>query len=148
MSNVFKGQYDCSIDPDGRIELPTPYREIASSPRFTITRGFQTCLFVYSADQWQAIEDQLRTVEPGHREARDFYRNVLRWAFDSALDEHGRLAIPQPLRDFAQLEEEALVLGAFDHIEIWAPPVFTTYVNQSRHDYGTLAGYFFGNGRE
>jgi MraZ protein len=41
------------------------------------------------------------------------------------------------LREFAGLEQAVLVLGAFDHIEIWDPDRFEVYL-KSKDDYTTL----------
>ena len=40
---------------------------------------------------------------------------------EQRIDSQGRLSIPQRLREFASLEDEALLIGAITHIEIWNP---------------------------
>jgi MraZ protein len=37
------------------------------------------------------------------------------------IDRQGRMAIPAQLRQYAGLEGDALVLGANDRVELWAP---------------------------
>ena len=36
-------------------------------------------------------------------------------------DKQGRFAIPQPLREFARLERDVMVLGVDNRIELWNP---------------------------
>jgi MraZ protein len=40
-------------------------------------------------------------------------------AQDASPDKQGRVAIPGPLREFAGLNRDVRVTGAFDHVEIW-----------------------------
>jgi MraZ protein len=74
-----------------------------------------------------------------NREARDFIRIIMRWADDVSLDGQGRISIPNSLIDLAGLGDSALILGAFDHIEIWDPEQFDEYLNEQPSDYETLA---------
>ena len=50
-------------------------------------------------------------------------RNLVRlWASTShelEIDRQGRMAIPARLREYAHLENEVLVLGAIDRVELW-----------------------------
>ena len=41
----------------------------------------------------------------------------------------GRVVIPQSLRDFAQIEDNALVIGMNNRIEIWNKQKFDDYMN-------------------
>jgi MraZ protein len=61
------------------------------------------------------------------------------WADEVSLDGQGRISIPKSLREFADLGGSALILGAFDHIEIWDPDQFDEYLNEQPSDYETLA---------
>ena len=50
---------------------------------------------------------------------RDVQRAFFAGAMDASPDRQGRVAIPQGLRDFAGLERDVVVVGLYDHIEIW-----------------------------
>lgn len=138
----FKGQAENSVDSKGRVTVPAKMRS-ALSPEaketFTITRGFEQCIFLYPLDRWNAMEEEFASLNPFRKEARAFMRTVLRWADEVSLDGQGRIMIPKPLVDFGAIEDQALVIGAFDHIEIWNPDVFGRYLNQQTADYETLA---------
>ena len=139
---VFKGQAEYSVDSKGRVAIPAKMRN-AMSPEaqdtFTITRGFEDCIFLYPMDRWSSIEEEIGELNMYNREARDFIRIIMMWADEVTLDGQGRISIPNPLIEFADLDDSALILGAFDHIEIWAPEQFDTYLNQQPSDYETLA---------
>ena len=139
---VFKGQAEYSIDSKGRVTIPAKMRS-AMSPEaqdtFTITRGFEECVFLYPMDRWSSIEDEIGELNMYNREARDFIRIIMMWANEDTLDGQGRISLPKPLIEFADLDGSALILGAFDHIEIWAPEQFDDYLNEQPADYETLA---------
>jgi len=139
---VFKGQAEYSVDSKGRVAIPAEMRK-AMSPEaqgaFTITRGFEDCIFLYPMDRWSSIEEEIGELNMYSREARDFIRIIMMWANEVSLDGQGRISIPNPLIEFADLGDSALILGAFDHIEIWDPGQFDQYLNEQPDDYETLA---------
>ena len=106
---------------------------------FVITRGFETCVFLYPKDRWEAIEDEIGQLNMFQREAREFARRILMWAEDSSLDKQGRVSLPKSLMEYAGIDDRALIIGAFDHIEIWDPEVWDRHMNESADDYETLA---------
>jgi MraZ protein len=92
---------------------------------------------LYPEDRWTAIEEKIEALDDTRSESRHFYRTVLRWAFDLNTDETGRIDIPPSLKVFAGLEQAVLILGAFDHVELWNPVRFEAYL-ESKDDYTTL----------
>jgi MraZ protein len=139
---VFKGQAEYSVDSKGRVAIPAKMRN-ALNPEakgtFTITRGLEDCIFLYPMDRWSRIESEIGELNMYNPEARNFVRRIMMWADEASLDSQGRISIPKPLVDFAGLDDQALILGAFDHIEIWDPDTFDTYLNDQPDDYETLA---------
>ncbi|MGI9175326.1 MAG: division/cell wall cluster transcriptional repressor MraZ [Rhodothermales bacterium] len=138
----FKGQAEYSVDSKGRVAIPAKMRS-ALNPEakntFTMTRGFEKCVFLYPQDRWTEMEDEFATLSPFNREARAFVRNIVRWAEEVVLDKQGRVSLSKPLQEFAELSERALIIGALDHIEIWDPDAFDNYLNDQSEDYETLA---------
>jgi len=139
---AFKGQAEYSVDSKGRVAIPAKMRKAlspAANETFTITRGFEDCIFLYPMDEWSDIEEEIDELNMYDREVRNFVRLIMRWASEVSLDGQGRISIPNPLLDFAGLGDSALILGAFDHIEIWDPAQFDGYLNEQPDDYETLA---------
>jgi MraZ protein len=139
---AFKGQAEYSVDSKGRVAIPAQMRK-AMSPEanetFTITRGFEDCIFLYPMDRWSTIEEEIEDLNMYDREVRTFVRLIMRWANEVSLDGQGRISIPNPLLDLADLDDSALIIGAYDHIEIWKPEQFDGYLNEQTDDYETLA---------
>lgn len=106
---------------------------------FVVTRGFEECIFLYPLDRWMEMEEEIGALSTYDREARAFTRRIMMWADEVTLDGQGRIMLPKPLTDFAGLGERALILGAFDRLEIWDPDTFERYLNEQTADYETLA---------
>jgi len=144
---TFKGQAEYSVDSKGRLAIPAKMRS-ALSPEakstFTMTRGFEKCVFLYPLDVWENIEEQISALNMYSRQSRDFVRTILMWADEVSLDGQGRVSLTRPLIEFAGISEKALIIGALDHIEIWDPDSFAAYVSAQPDDYETLAEQVMG----
>jgi MraZ protein len=49
-------------------------------------------------------------------------RAVFSSAFSITLDAQGRIILPIPLREWAQIEDEVVIAGVNNYIEIWNKP--------------------------
>ena len=138
----FKGQAEYSVDNKGRVAIPAKMRNALhpeANSTFVVTRGFEKCVFLYPQNRWQEMEGEIGKLNMYRPEARDFIRIILMWAEDVALDAQGRIGLPKPLMEYAGITDRALILGAFDHVEIWDPVIFEQYLNEQTADYETLA---------
>jgi len=59
---------------------------------------------------------------------------------DETLDAQGRVALPPRLIAHAQLTKDVLVVGLLDHLELWNPELFETYLQSSDRTYEQIAG--------
>ncbi len=143
----FKGQAEYSVDSKGRIAIPAKMRN-ALNPEakstFTITRGFESCIFLYPMDRWMTIEAEMSALNSYDRKARNFVRNILMWADEVTLDGQGRIGIPKTLTEFAGVSDRALIIGALERIEIWNPDSFQRYLAEQDEDYESLAEHVMG----
>lgn len=138
----FKGQADFSVDSKGRVAIPAKMRSALSPSAkgtFTMTRGFERCIFLYPLDQWEKMEAEISALNMYSRQSRDFVRTILMWADEVALDGQGRVTLTRPLMEFAGIKDRALIIGALDHVEIWDPTAFAGYIDEQTADYETLA---------
>lgn len=138
----FKGQAEYSVDSKGRLAVPAKMRS-ALSPEalgtFTLTRGFEKCIYAYPLDEWRKKEEQYAELNTYRSEARHLVRMILMWAEEVALDKQGRISLPKPLAEYAGVDDKALVIGAMDRIEIWDPDNFASYLEEQPADYDALA---------
>ena len=116
---MFMGRYNHTIDPKGRLSIPSKYREILGD-EFVVSRGMDGCLFVYAGDDWNAFEQKLTSLPLINKEARQFARFFLAGAAAVEVDKQGRILLPAHLREFAGLEKDVVLVGVGSRVEIWS----------------------------
>ncbi len=127
-----KGEYKHSIDAKGRLAIPAKLREELGE-HFTVTKGLDGCLAVYPEAEWEGLEQRIRSMPMS--KARDLQRFFFSAAFDAELDSQGRILLPANLRKYASLTKETVVIGAFNHAEIWDAEKWAQYndnINEER----------------
>lgn len=132
------GEYEHSIDTKGRIAMPAKLRE-GLGVKFIITKGLDGCLFVYSMDEWQRVEQKLASLPMSRKTARDFTRFLFGGACEAECDKQGRVLLPANLRRYAALERDAVIVGVGSRAEIWDAVKWQQYNEESAEDVNELA---------
>ena len=138
----FKGSYNYSVDSKGRINIPARLRKYLSpeaNDTFVVTRGFEKCLFLYPVDEWNALEATIRRLSPSNAQHRFITRTLLQHATETQLDGQSRIVIPRELLQFAGIEDQVLILGVLERIEIWNPKDHEEYVASQKDSYESVA---------
>ena len=138
----FKGSYEYSVDKKGRINIPSRLRKYVSAEAndtFVVTRGYERCLFVYPLDEWNRLEQSIRQLSATDPRHRFFMRTLLERATETQLDGQSRVTIPRELLQFAGIENEVLILGVLEHIEVWNPIVYQEYLKAQAESYESVA---------
>lgn len=115
---MFTGEYTQKMDTKGRTIVPAKFREELGES-VVITRGLDGCLFAYSKEAWNAVEEKLSGLPFSDKKVRDFNRFFLAGASDLETDKLGRVLMPSVLRKFASLDKEVVWVGVGNRIEIW-----------------------------
>lgn len=114
----FHGEYQHRLDPQSRVAIPARYRDEFRAGIY-LTRGFDQCVWAFSPDEWERYSARYAAMSPNSRIARTLRRRVFGSTFDVELDRQGRVVLPQPLRQFAGLQEEVVIVGAGNWLELW-----------------------------
>jgi MraZ protein len=115
---MFLGEYQHSLDAKGRVILPAKFRDQLEGGA-VMARALDGCLAVYPKLEFERLATRLsETRERGGRE-RQAVRTFFAGAVDIVPDKQGRVAVPQHQREYAALEHDVIVVGSFDHVEIW-----------------------------
>jgi MraZ protein len=114
----FHGEYQHRIDPQGRVAIPARYRD-AFKGGIYLTRGFDQCVWAFPPSEWKAYSAEYAAMSPNSRVARVLRRRVFGSTFDLEVDRQGRVVLPHPLRQFAGLQEEVVIVGAGTWLELW-----------------------------
>lgn len=128
------GEYSHTIDTKGRIIVPAKFRTELGE-RFIITKGFDGCLYGYSLEEWNGIEEKIKTLPLiTGKDARNFTRFFFSSAIECELDNQGRILISQSLREHAGLEKDLVIIGVSTRIEIWSKAKWEEYNNGQDSD--------------
>jgi MraZ protein len=143
----FKGTYEHSIDDKGRVSLPAKLRKNVAdgTESFTLTRGHETCLYLYPEDEWKKREDELLSrLSPDKSLHRKFRRDLIGGAEEVPVDKQNRVMIPQKFLVAACIRKDVLLIGNLDKIEIWDPEEYATYNAQYEQTFEELSEIVMG----
>lgn len=119
---MFRGVNNVKLDAKGRMAIPTRYRERLQARcdgQLVVTVDRDHCLLLYPLPEWEEIEKKLVKLPSFNAQARRLQRLLVGHATELDMDAHGRILLPQPLRDFASLEKTAVMIGQGNKFEIW-----------------------------
>ncbi len=136
--HMFMGEYHHTIDEKGRMIIPAKFRE-ELGPNFVITRGLDQCLFVYPESEWKQLEQKLKALPFTKKDARAFTRFFFSGATECELDKQGRVNISSPLRKYAGLEKECIVIGVSNRVEVWSKSTWEEYFAESEDSFSEIA---------
>ena len=120
------GEFEHSLDTKGRLIMPAKLREDIGE-NFVVTKGLDGCLFAFSITEWNNFEEKLKSLPLSNRNSREFTRFFLSGATECEIDKQGRFLIPSNLRQAADLDKEAVIIGVGTRIEIWNKEKWTKY---------------------
>ena len=124
---MFLGTYAPKLDEKGRIILPAKFRdELASG--LVLTRGQEHCVYVFSQREFESLHEKIRQAPVTSKQARDYLRVFLSGASAEVPDKQNRVTIPTPLRSYAGLDRDLVVIGAGSRAEIWDADAWETYL--------------------
>jgi MraZ protein len=113
------GTHEHTIDDKNRLTLPAKFRE-SFAGGVVVKRGLDRCLEAYRSEDWtRFVESRFTPLDSFSQATRRAQRFHFSGASESELDKQGRVMIPPPLLEHAQLAKEVVVIGMRDHLEIW-----------------------------
>jgi MraZ protein len=106
---------------DEGLVLPPALRE-GLGQGYVITRGLDGCVSVFPLPAWEAL---LERVDRGtsflKTAARIFQRHLFGGASIETLGSGGMVRVPDHLRRHAELDEEVVLVGVGNRVEVWNP---------------------------
>jgi MraZ protein len=115
---MFYGEFDYKIDEKGRLPIPPKYRNIFKDG-LVLTPGAENCITAYTAAEWKKLSTTLTNSPLSRSKMRRLNRALFATAFSTRIDGQGRIAIPAPLREHAQITDEVVIAGSNTYLEIW-----------------------------
>jgi MraZ protein len=135
---VFLGTHHPRLDDKGRLILPAKFREQLAEG-LVITKGQERCLYVWPTAEFGRITDQLRAAPLTSKSARDYLRMLYAGASDEVPDKQGRITVPPPLRSYAGLTRDCVVIGANARVEVWDAAAWAAYEREQEQRFADLS---------
>ncbi len=112
------GEFQYTVDDKGRVIIPPSFRSFVKNG-MVATRGMEGCLYVFPVTQWEKITDRLNDLPITDRDSQNFVRFFYSGAAELSMDSGNRVSIPSTLRLFAGAENNVVVAGAPNRLEVW-----------------------------
>lgn len=134
---MFLGTHHPRLDDKGRLILPAKFRdELAEG--VVVTKGQERCLFVFPLAEFQRVTEALSQAPVTQRSVRSYSRVFFASASDEVPDKQGRITIPAPLREYAGLDKECVVIGANTRVEIWDTASWERYLSEQEQAFADV----------
>jgi MraZ protein len=115
---MFLGEFQHALDAKGRVILPAKFRDQLEAGGF-VTSEVDGCLAIWTPEEFDVKAAEMKERARAGTTSRDQARAFFGGAVEAIPDRQGRIAIPPGLREFASLDRDVVVVGMFDHLEIW-----------------------------
>ena len=128
---LLTGTYPRTLDDKKRLTLPKKLRDSLGNPvSLFITPGPDQSLWLYTEADLERLAAKLDQPPATDAEARIFRRLYFAQTESVELDRTGRILVPDRLMQFAVLQQEVVLLGVRDHLELWDAVRWQAYLNQ------------------
>ena len=115
---MFLGEFEYKIDEKGRVPIPPRFRRELKEG-VVLTQGVDECIVAYPVSEWKKLATTLTSSSLSRSKLRRLNRALFAAAFSTHIDGQGRIALPVPLRQYAGIENEVVVVGANNYFELW-----------------------------
>ncbi len=114
-----RGEYKSTLDAKGRMNFPVKLREELGDV-FMVSKTVDDknrSLTLYTMEDWNELENKINSL-PSVK-TKGLRRYLITSSYEIEPDKQGRALIPQPLREFAGLKEDIVIVGVGKRAEIW-----------------------------
>ncbi len=116
---MFLGEVECKVEEKGRVLIPRNFRRELRERVVVATTGIEKCITVYALSEWKKLAATLTTGSVAPSKLRRLNRAIFATAFSLNIDGQGRIALPISLREYAGIEDEVVIAGVNNYLELW-----------------------------
>ena len=139
---MFAGEFRCKLDDKGRFFIPSSIRELLDKGKpdqtksVMFVRGQTECLWLYALPDWeQKLARARETLDDD--QSRLFMHFIVSETTASEIDRSGRICVPRRLRELSGIEDEIVVIGMYDRLEVWSLEEWNSYLARMEEKYET-----------
>jgi len=116
---MFFGEFEYKVDEKGRVPIPPRFRRELENG-IVLTPGMEKCITAYSLSEWEKLANELTSGGSINRnKLRRLNRAIFATAFNLNIDKQGRIALPTPSRSYAGIDDEVVIAGVNNALELW-----------------------------
>lgn len=132
------GEYQHTLDPKKRLAIPARLRKELGE-KAILTKGFDGCLFLYPAAEFEKLTEKLSQLPEGKEGVRSIRRTMLAGAVEVETDQLGRILVPDYLKSYAGLTQRVVIAGVYNRLEIWDQGRWTSYKAEAEKNTDMIA---------
>ncbi|MBN2384677.1 hypothetical protein JXQ70_17520 [bacterium] len=119
----FRGRYEHTIDPKGRLALPSRFRKVFenhyTSADIYLTTYDNESLVIYPLEVWIRLEESWTPFTPYDEDVDEALFFTSYNGLESNVDGAGRFLIPKLFREETGLNGDVTIIGKVNHFEVW-----------------------------
>ncbi|MBN1916107.1 division/cell wall cluster transcriptional repressor MraZ [Candidatus Dojkabacteria bacterium] len=132
------GEYRNRLGEKNRLALPIKFREELGD-NIIVTRGYESSLIIVDKKLWENLLKEFGDRAFAMSLVRDTRRFLIGGAYEIDLDKQGRFVLPESLKEYAGVKEEAVFVGLEDWIEVWDFDKWEKKLNELKLKAGEIA---------
>jgi MraZ protein len=114
----FHGSFFHTVDSKGRVSLPAKFRSKVGQ-RVVVTLGFDACAWILPESSWESWMKKIHSMSQLDPKVRKLTRHMVGNAQECEIDRLGRIHISAPIRTYAGIDKDVVIMGMIDAIEVW-----------------------------
>ena len=137
---MYFGSYEHTLDEKNRLLIPKKLKEGLKENAFLyILKGFEGCLAVYNQEEFDKLIKQSESISFNKKNSRDYLRLMLSSVTELSIDKVGRIQLPQQLINKFQISRNVIIIGVYDHFEIWDKTKYEEYQSEANERFEQIA---------
>ena len=125
---------NATLDDKGRINIPSVFRDTLDEG-FIISKHTDkelNCLLIFTESEWNRIYEKFKA-----KPNKQFTKAMRFLEASKIIPKQGRFVVPARLREYADLEDDLIVIGMGDTAEVWSKQEKERYENED-NDVGEI----------
>lgn len=135
---MFVGESEHSLDDKFRLVLPAKFRE-AFGQQFFAFIDFDHCISFYDQQGYDKRAGQILSLSEFSLDARKLKRTFFGNSLKLCLDKVGRVLLPKAFLEKAGITKDVVLIGVYDHLELWDKTIYAEEKQKDEADYLSLA---------
>jgi MraZ protein len=118
------GAFTNKVDRKGRVSVPAPFRAAIGTGGYqgiVAMRSFRDGVAAIEGFAHEAMSRLAQSLTEPFDPARDVAGALFMEAVEVPFDGEGRIVLPEALRAYARIEDQAMFLGRGPYFHIWEP---------------------------